>query len=259
MIGGLNRRLLLAVAAVAGAGTAFADDDTMRLGRFQPTDKADTAKTDGPKADDGDTELIHWNRRGYYGGGYGGYGRSYYGGGYYGGNYGRSYYGGGYGGGYYGGGYYGRSYYGGGGYGGGFGVSYYQPSFASYSNYSTYYAPPVYYAPSYYVAPSYYQGGFCPIGGSDAATVPLHLNAAPPLQPGQSFIPPAQVPQPMPPAGSFKYDGDPKSVPMPMPMTVPDTQRPSAPQRPETDGVRVSLTGKAEPSKYKYAAYGEKK
>jgi len=85
--------------------------------------------------------------------------------------------------------------------------------------------------------------------------VPLRLNAAPQPQPGQSFIPPAQVPQPMPPAGSFKYDGDPKSVPM----TVPDTQRPSAPQRPETDGVRVSLTGKAEPSKYKYAAYGEKK
>ena len=250
MIGGLNRRLLLAVAAVAGTGTAIAADpeDTVRLGRFQPTDKADTAKADGPKADDGDTELIHWNRRGYYGGGYGGY---------YGGGYGRSYYGGG----YYGGGY-GRSYY-----GGGFGVSYYRPSFASYSNYSTYYAPPVYYAapayyaPSYYVAPSYYQGGFCPISGSDAPAVLLRLNAAPQPQPGQSFIPPAQVPQPMPPAGSFKYDGDPKSVPMPMPMpmTVPDTQQPSAPQRPETDGVRVSLTGKAEPSKYKYAAYGDKK
>ena len=91
--------------------------------------------------------------------------------------------------------------------------------------------------------------------------MPLHLNAAPQpqpqAQPGQSFIPPAQVPQPMPPAGSFKYDGDPK--PVPMPMTVPDTQRPSAPQRPETEGVRVSLTGKAEPAKYKYAAYGEKK
>ena len=245
MIGGLNRRLLLAVAAVAGTGTAFAADpeDTVRLGRFQPTDKVDTAKADGPKVDD-DTELIHWNRRGYYGGGGyhgGGYhGRGYYGGGYY----GRSYYGGG--------GYYGGGYYGGGGYGGGFGVSY-----STYYAQPVYYSAPAYYAQSYYVAPSYYHGGFCPIGGSDAPTVPLHLNAAPQPQPGQSFIPPAQGPQPMPPAGSFKYDGDPK--PMPMPMAVSDTQRPSAPQRPETEGVRVSLTGKTEPSKYKYAAYGEKK
>jgi len=103
MIGGLNRRLLLAVAAVAGTGIAFAADpeDTVRLGRFQPTGKTDTAKTDGPKADDDDTELIHWNRRGGYGRGYGG------------GYYGRGYYGGGYGGGYYGG--YGGGYCGGGG------------------------------------------------------------------------------------------------------------------------------------------------
>lgn len=234
MTGGWNRRLLLAVAAVAGTGTAFAaDDDTLRLGRFQPADTAkdDSATLDG-KGDD--TELIHWRHRGFYGGGF-----------YSGFNYGRSYYGGGFG----------YSYY-----RPAFGYSYYRPSFVSYS---TYYAPPVYYsAPVYYSTPSYYYGGFCPIGGVDAVVLPLGVRAGPQMLPGLRLIPRGQEEaKPIPPADSFQYDGDPKAVPtpMPMPMSVPDAPRPSAPPRAEDEGVRVSLPVKPQPSKYKYAAYGEKR
>jgi hypothetical protein len=117
----------------------------------------------------------------------------------------------------------------------------------------------VYYsAPVYYSTPSYYYGGFCPISGADAFVLPLRMTVTPHVLPGLSLIPRAQEEtKPIPPADSFQYDGDPKAVPMPM--AVPDTERPSAPPRAEDEGVRVSLPVKAQPSKYKYAAYGEKR
>jgi len=231
MIRGL--RTLLAVAAMAGAGTAFAaDEDTMRLGRFKPDDTAADTKTLQTTPDD-DTVLIHGFRRGFYGGGFG-YGRSYYGGGF---GYGRSYYGGyGYGnGGYYGGGF----GFGNGGYYGGYGRGYFGSYYGGYPHpyYSSYYyAPPVYYtAPVYYdpyqcFSTGYY--GALPISGSDAATVPLQTNYF------SEYLSAAR------PAPAPATDVPVRAEPVPVP-SVPDE-------------VRVSRPAQPTPSKYKYAAYGEK-
>jgi hypothetical protein len=210
----MTMRYLLGTALAAGLWLAFSGaswaNDTVRLGG--PSAQADI---DGGT----DTALVH--RRGFYGrGGWGGYG---YGRSYYGGGYGRSFYGGGYG--------YGRSYYGGGFYGG------YRPY------YSSYYHRPYYYS-SYYYQPAYYGSYYYPCAGEfstgpQVSVLSYQVQSPQMVQPQivQPQVQPLQQPLQqqqgvplMPPAtpssGTFRYDGDPRSV-VPMPSTNPAPAAPN--------------------------------
>lgn len=208
---------------LAGSSATRADDDLHRLGG--PSVNVNVAATQFEGG--ADTELVHYGRRGFYGGGYygyrGGWGhgyghRGYYGGFAYGG---RGYYGG-----YYGGGYYGGGYYGG-----------YRPYVGVYSSY---YSP-------YYVTPSYYYG--C----SDSvvmATPTVTLSQAAFQAPTPQTYQPSNQPQPSNPPkrtpapqgnGTFEYNGNPRNtVPMP---EVNDAGPASSPKRPTMpfDGRLVSL------------------
>ncbi len=204
---------LAAVGLMHAAGGAVWASDTVRLGGPQ----AQTEITGGTN-----TELV----RGFHGGHYG-YRGGYYGGGYRGGYYGGSYYRGGYGG-----------YY------GGYGARYYSPYFSigyySRPYYGSYYYPRssyYYYSPSYYSTP-YYSSYYYPCAGDSAPTVALQATSNSNLLPApQIYTPapttpaPARAVPPMPPAfdGSFRYDGEPRSiVPMPVPTNADPVKGPQA-------------------------------
>jgi hypothetical protein len=189
-----------------------------------------------------DTEVMHWNRRGY---GYGGY-RGYYGGGWGGGYY--AGYGRGWGGGYYGG--YGRGW--GGGYGGGWGGGYYGGGWGGgyggyrgyYNSYSVYRTYPVYYG-----GYGFYYG----INGNQDDLL------APATNLGSSAKTTAVASRPthsiVQPEGGFRYDGGPTNpVPLPKPDAEPTGQRKTEP----ATGLPVSLPKAKPASPYTYKAYGEK-
>src|SRR5262249_46351665 len=72
----------------------------------------------------------------------------------------------------------------------------------------------------------------------------------PPVTPVAPMPPADTTPKPMPPApsgGTYLYDGGPNS---PVPMPTPQIQT-------TPDGRTVSLTGRANPPKLVYPAYGE--
>jgi hypothetical protein len=185
-------RKLWAAAAVAGAlaAPAFAGDDAVKLGRFQPGSNADYAGAPEGAGPANDTERTHWYR--------GGWGYRPYWGGYYGG--------------FYGG--YRSFYYGGSPYWGGY--NFYRPAFAFYPSY--------YYYPSF--GYSYYSAGFFPISGGTSAstsarTVTLGMTRVPKEEYASDPAPaPATAaPAPQPAPETFRYDGGP-SNPAPLPVTT---------------------------------------
>lgn len=273
------RRMWSAAAVAVGVtlgGSAAAEDDMVRLGRFQPqpggfAGAVRSAADAEPVADAGDdTILVHGYRHGYWGGYYGGYrGFSigigigsgywprYYGGYGYGFGYPRYGYGlGGFGYGYprYG---YGwpRYGYGLGGFGYGLGYSsFYRPGFSI----SLYSAPRFYY-PSYsYGYGSYFSSGWCRIGGlAGAVRTPAAAlgNAVASNGTAQLLPPPTPLGRRVP-DGTFRYDGGP-TAPVPMPTPDPTAPETIEPARDQPTSVPISLPARKQA--YKYPAYGDNK
>ena len=242
---------LAAGVTLAGAGTIFADDDTVRLGGAEAQASIYSGGID--------IDLVRGGGGGHGGGGHGGVGHAGYGGG-------RGYGYGGYGRGFgYGG--YGRGY--GYGYGRGFGYGF---GFGGY--YGGYY--PAYYYP-YYYAPTYYY----PIAGDSAPT--MTLQATPSNYYAEPNFAPQPNAQPMRPAGNgpFPYDGGPRApIPMPAPgidNTPASQPRPVVPidgklaslatqpsggfapvTTPDIQRLRyVSTPASTQPTRIVYPAYGE--
>ncbi len=242
----------LAAAIVAVGSPAFAGDDLVQLGRYQPpaggfggavqTAAAKETLTD----EDSDTVLAHGRYgRGYgyggYRGGYGGYGGYGYG-------YRSSY------------SYYPRYSYG---FGYGRGYSYSRPYYSSYygSGYGSYYGSGygsyavATYQPTCYVS-SWPTTSYAPVQTASYSTAPT---ATPTVVNNYYYTTPAgsaplTAPRPMIPpsdAATPKYDGGPMN---PVPQPVPDPAKPMTP--PNSNNVKIS-TAKSKPA-LKYPAYGEK-